>query len=439
MFKSCFITLLIGLFSPICAVFAAEAPEIQARWNEHRSLGGRVEAQAFVTRKYPGLIFTNQNDANEARIKALISKVDRAYREQFPKLMSNKSFPDFVVIESSNWTDLQVLAEADLNQKINHSVLIVPSGLIKEINRRGEAGILALLAHELAHIYLHHTNVDYFVLDARDSGANTRLSNARLQALNDFLKDSWIAGTGFSTGFAGQPFGLSLLRDDFRHLLAQFLNSNPNENCAALSFHNYRFAMIPLFNNNYSDADGLPRFKDQFEELTAAASIEGFQEQLLECSRKTAFKSELLQKRYFPYRTKNLSSAEFIALRLGRPFQWKEQDEFSVLLELSKKIHADMRASFESNKLQDVQWRSFEDEADDFAIAIMRRLGLRAEDFTGMLLEILETTQPGAQMTCRSAIAAQVDIPYGGIVDPHHSLCWRTREFESRFNAGTGK
>ena len=67
----------------------------------------------------------------------------------------------------------------------------------------------------------------------------------------------------------------------------------------------------------------------------------------------------------------------------------------------------------------------------------MQNLGLRAEAFTGILLEILDKTQAGAQMACHAAIAAQSEIAFGGIADPHHGLCWRVNEFQKKFNTGT--
>ena len=76
--KSCFITLLVSLFSPVCGVFAAPAPEIQARWNKHVSFGNRAQTQEFVARANPGLVFAKLNEKDEKRLLALITIVDRA-------------------------------------------------------------------------------------------------------------------------------------------------------------------------------------------------------------------------------------------------------------------------------------------------------------------------------------------------------------------------
>jgi hypothetical protein len=438
MLKRCFIATLLGLFSPICAVFAATAPEIKVRWNRQVSFANKLEAQAFVARSYPGLTYSHPNEAGEKRLRLLIGKVDQAYRELFPALLKNKSFPDFVIFDSSDWTDLQVLNESDLSLDSNRGVLMVPSTFLKQLNAEVEAGVLSLLAHELAHFYLHHVSVSSFVLEARDSDGQ-KLSQERAQALSDFLDDSWTAGAEFAAGFAGLPFRTSILREDFKDLLTQLVKLHGEETCVIKSFNQYRFAMIPLFSNVFSDSEDRAIFKDDLQELAAAASIEGFQSELSNCSLKLRFKGGPLRKRTFYIRDKKFNSTEFIALRFGQSFQWKEQDEFAVLFELGKKIHADMRATYAAHRLQHVQWRSFEDEADDFAIAVMNKLGLRAEDFTGRLLEVLELSKSGSQMACRSAIAAQIEIPFGNITRPHHSICWRVNEFEKRFSAETGK
>ena len=85
------------------------------------------------------------------------------------------------------------------------------------MEQRGEDAILSLLAHEHAHLYLHHLAIDHFVMDAWDELGRS-LTPARRQALEDFLHDGWTAGGAFAAGFAGQPLGISLLRDDFRDM-----------------------------------------------------------------------------------------------------------------------------------------------------------------------------------------------------------------------------
>jgi hypothetical protein len=98
-----------------------------------------------------------------------------------------------------------------------------------------------------------------------------------------------------------------------------------------------------------------------------------------------------------------------------------------------------MRRTTVESRFDSIRWRSFEDEADDFALAIMRELGLPVDGFTNGLLDAMEQVRPGFSLKCRTAIASDETLPYGGLDDPHHAMCYRIKGLESRFNSGMDK
>jgi hypothetical protein len=211
-----------------------------------------------------------------------------------------------------------------------------------------------------------------------------------------------------------------------------------------------RNALIDLMkqlNDQYPSAQCVQTGNEMSRELLqpilskriSGAMIDSFQQHLITCSRSLGFKSTVLRDLRFPNAFMTIDSERYIAFRLRRDFKWDEQNEFEVLFELGKAIQRDMRRTILESRLESIRWRSFEDEADDFALAVMRELKLPVDGFTNGLLDEMEQIQAGSSLKCRTAIASDESLPYGGLNDPHHALCYRIRNLERRFNSGMGK
>ncbi|MFO0741578.1 MAG: M48 family metalloprotease [Labilithrix sp.] len=89
---------------------------------------------------------------------------------------------------------------------------------------------------------------------------------------------------------------------------------------------------------------------------------------------------------------------------------------------LGVKAHGALRTLFQLPAYDSIRAFTAEDESDEAAVRIAKILGIPGEVRVNKLLSL---TQSSYATACKSKLAAGVVPEYGGIVDPHHGVCWR--------------
>jgi hypothetical protein len=425
------------LFSSPRGAFATE-PEIGRRWQNYVRYQTRMELEASLAQVEPSLNPVHDPQLHK-RGAQLVSYVDRVYRTLFPEFMSKKKVADFVIVHSNNFLDTMTFTSTPgEGAKEYHGYLILPQIIFSSKHPEQNGKVIGAVAHELAHLYLHHTYVERLVLDAWEGDSGEKLNKQKLMNFKIFLSDAYVAGHGFDEVWSGLPVGTSLLRNALIDLMKQLKDQYPDAQCVQNGNEMYRELLQPILSKSYSYFEWRNVFPD-LQRRISGAMIDSFQQHLVTCSRSLEFKSTVLRDLRFPNAHMTIDSARYIGFRLGRDFKWDEQNEFEVLFELGKTIQRDMRRTILQSRLEGIRWRSFEDEADDFALAVLHELKLPVDGFTNGLLDAMEQMQAGSSLKCRTAIASDEPLPYGGLNDPHHALCYRVKDLERRFNSGTGK
>jgi hypothetical protein len=425
------------LFSSPHGAFATE-PEIGRRWQNYVRYQTQKELEATLAQIEPSLKPVHDPQLRK-RGAQLVRYVDRVYRLLFPQLMSKKKLADFVIVQSNNFWDTSTY---NINPREGateyHAYLVLPQIIFRSKHPEQDGKIIGVIAHELAHVYLNHTYVDRLVLDAWEDGSGEKLDTQKLINFKLFLSDAYVAGHGFDEVWSGLPAGTSLSRNALIDLMTQLKDQYPSAQCVQAGNEMYVKLLHPILSKSYSYFEWRNAFSD-LQRRISGAMIDSFEEQIITCSRSLGFKSTALRDTHFPNAFMTIDSEKYIGFRLHRNFKWDDQNEFEVLFELGKAIQRDMRRTIVESRFESIRWRSFEDEADDFALAIMRELGLPVDGFTNGLLDAMEQVRPGFSLKCRTAIASDETLPYGGLDDPHHAMCYRIKGLESRFNSGMDK
>lgn len=80
---------------------------------------------------------------------------------------------------------------------------------------------------------------------------------------------------------------------------------------------------------------------------------------------------------------------------------------------------AGIRNSVEKFRLEEVEWSGVEDEADQFAITILKNMGLSAEEFARVSLD----------RKCEKRIRKGKSVSFGSLFLTHHGDCYRVKKF----------
>ena len=418
----------LGLLLPFCYSHAAEIFEVGGRHEALIAYASRDALIAEFGRAFPLVDLSPADPKLDSRARNLVRRVDSQYRQLFPELMRNKAFPDFLVVDSDDLSnDVAYNRSTSVPGQYN-GFLLIPRGLLKNAN--SESLATELLAHEMAHLFLKHTNIRNTYLKIwRQVGHDVQELKSVPEGFYTFIRYERVAGPLFQPEVAGLPFGESILLTAVYRLTQDLKKRFPGEECAqeAWTFMNSEF--LEVYNKNFSALSG--RFKADAA-VEVQARLESYEQKVVACSTKLGFLGNFL-------RTANFlpvspDSGGFIRNSMDKQFKWTDQNEFEVSFKLGKFLHSEMAKIWLQSRLETFRFRSFEDEADEFAITINRSLGLDPLALSAWFASYVESTQPGFTVQCRQAISKGDNLPFGDLADPHHSTCYRIHQIAKLVN-----
>ncbi len=112
-------------------------------------------------------------------------------------------------------------------------------------------------------------------------------------------------------------------------------------------------------------------------------------------------------------------------------------DAWTGLFDLVRKQRAEMRRAEAAHAFKTFRVYSFEEEADDFAMTVLHDEGKDPVTVGTSLLGYL--VYDDQRTKCSAAVAAGEVPAYGGLLDPHHSICFRVyhaKAFAAHLAAG---
>lgn len=100
-------------------------------------------------------------------------------------------------------------------------------------------------------------------------------------------------------------------------------------------------------------------------------------------------------------------------------------DQITILAAERHRLMRELAARVQQDSGQDLttlRYFSFEEEADDATVPVLRQMGMPADGLGTFFHTMLP--EP-ALASCLGMIAADTPPPYGDLVDEHHATCWR--------------
>ena len=359
----------------------------------------------------------------------LIEPVYADYRSLFPELMNNKDFPDFVVVKSTELMEVGVITDMPGGANFRRAVLMISDEFLNSKALSHEFRV-SVIAHELAHLFLGHREVDTTILSVhpRADYQGEFEADKVAAALKHYMELSEIVGKRTAVELDGLPSGESQLNKAFSRLMGQIRKDGTG------CFPEEKWKVIQQsLKTGFSvfEWDLLLNAPEQFARLNSQ-----FREELFACAEKAEFGSELRGMFFKEHGVFPLTADQFLPKYIGSGYSLGGRAELETLLKLGSAVQETMRGLISGAQLKATFWKSFEDEADDYSVAIVKQMSIRYEPIVADLLGLFEDREPGITNKCQQAILSGGPIPIGYLSDPHHAPCFRVqrliRLFESR-------
>lgn len=320
-------------------------------------------------------------------LERMFDRVDEAYRRVFPTLMAKKAKPALFASAGRSLTDSFTRTVQLVPGQSYFGLLVVPAGILG--GAAGEASLAGTMAHQLAHLYLNQAD-PYRVLDAWYNNVfKTGLDTNTRGLIQAYVENARLIGSG-SDLFEGFPLGGGMLQTAFK-MMFQDLVHTPHPCSAEVA--RLKDDLQSKLQNSWSVFHGRYVFANSEDERVVRAKIRDLQTRTLACA-------------------KDASAGH---------------DGFQRLFQIGSSLH-DMMAKELGPKLQNVQWRSIEDEADEYAVLIMIQMALPPTDFSRQIVMEWDKKEPGLLETCDRAIRERRDVPFGDLGEPRHTPCYRLQQ-----------
>lgn len=352
-------------------------------------------------------------DGRYADVDEKVAEVYKGFQDQYPADTQDLPVPIVVLVESPR---PGAYAVYDPELGISPNVFMIQTPTLK----LGDDALRGVIAHELTHHVFKHkwpgveqkiekwydatkTTGDGFGFEQSNDTAVAKIGKTAQvygQSTGDYPLTQWNGAT--------RPGGTL---DDFvgyLHVKAKATNAAAcaDSDAAYIALVNYT---DPLRDRATSTLAPTPEQLTQIDTLSKAY-----------ITKETACTSVVTMK-FFALVGEALGISEAAAREQASPAEIDANDNatsaFDALVRIAKKYDEYMTTT----DLKNVRYYSFEEQADDASIAILKSLKLTSSGITTYLYQgVLDET---GRAKCNSY--QESEPPYGVLSDPHHSACWR--------------
>lgn len=397
------------------AVDSETAEAVARRWQPTVSFPSRDVAHKHVQNV---LKVTTLNDVDlERRARELIQPLHMAFEALYPELLRNKVVPDLVVIDSNIWTDVRAIYDEKANP--TRWVLAIPKAMLVGAPI-SKAAVLGILAHELAHAFLNHSNVEKVLLGVYSAKTGKPVNDERrLMALEQYHEFMSIAGKYPVEALAGFPSETGLLMNSIGDQIKEISRAGQarrDDYCGRGLWSEWE-TRLTLVRSRF-DYFSYDLSSDPAAEIELSNGFSEMAERVRFCTKRLKLRVQLLRK--------NLISEQFFRDYLDPQFNWETHNEFDALLAVSAKFHAQMRGLVKAFGLKDLVRRTFESEADEFSVSVTRALEIDPREAARALL-VTYDGKGYLLLKCEAAIQAKQYISPGFIGTLHAAPCFRLK------------
>ncbi len=383
-----------------------------------------------ILKKYPNLVSRENlheslspNDKKALLAQQILEDVYEGYRGVYPYLTRHNIPPKIVVVKGKKFFASVLWDGLSNNEKIPYLLLISEDFLTNPNMAWG------VLAHEMAHLLMNHVG---------------KLREGQNQNLFRFsskgpLSHEYLSSVVNSYSFLGPEYDDSMERlpmishDLLDFSLGKLFLSLMKMTNRELSNRTSCNDAYKLFIEREEYLNSLYSFLSQKIEWTPSSKLKNsdmgkkLNEHLSEC-----FKGEKIPFNSLMAESLGLDERSFEQLSLmknsnplfteGASYMKNLYNQGENSFEGFLKIVNDFHYQFEKVKgdldLSTIHSKTYEDEADEAAIKVMKRKGISHEGLEKFLLRKYPEE-------CLELIEKDVTPPFGNLLDPHHSSCWR--------------
>ena len=394
-------------------------------YNLHLPVKPFPNKEAFEERAkaYPEtakLIHVNDKKLNE-KAREFVTRVTRVYRELYPDIMANKEEPFIYVYDSVSETPKSLRHILPTGEKL--AALVVSNHFLQVTS---DEELLGVIAHELGHTFFESSNLPFFYQAYRVQGNSYVEVPEKIKSrLQDWLRLSQVAGEYTDAALGGLLFQESLLYTDLNQLVHNLVKITPKRKLACFRDVMQKYMNILNANFSYWDWDMVI---SQNSSAELAKQTQEIKHGLVQCSEAVGYKGEVLRKRMYPSGIFEVESQKYFSFHLQRSFEWKDQNEFAVLFEVSEVFHREMAKIQEELDFKSLRTFTYEDVADVKAFQVLHKLRIDPMIYAK---SIMQFKSEGRSIfdRCVATVAAGQEPPFGNLGDPHHGLCWRYYHF----------
>lgn len=385
-------------------------------------------------------------DSRYLRLDAAVEKIFREFQRLFPEKLGPLKPPPAILIEDNSRNAYALGPRPDDPHKSIPYFFVVHTGFASD--PLSDSQYYGVLAHELAHLLKRHANPDVVKKLTKVYRSTNAVSVASLgaslvtsEALGFLQKqnndpvlqkglDRWLtlakdAGPFSDLEFQGLPTTIGI--GSF-HLLLKFIlkkYADPTLPACAMSREAYEkwFATYIGFLNQAEQTIRLdPENRSSFGALSAATA-----RSLSACL--ATVKKSMIDIYSDQYAMTSDMLMTFLDIHELAQFQEDAKlfdgspNVFAGLIAVTLKKQSEMRTLESTLKLSEVRVFTREEEADDLAVRVLKKIGLDPLGNADWLVNW--TLDERSKASCFDTLARDHVPAYGSLLDDHHAPCFR--------------
>lgn len=358
------------------------------------------------------------NDTLNQQTQTLVDEAYAGLKSLYPKFMSNKTKPQFVLVKSDDGLDIQAYLPKKYNNENAHKgLMIFTTGFLEaKISRTVKLG---WVLHEMSHLFFWHFggNVTPIRIFYKNG---SQITPSEIQNFMAWLYMASVVGWVSYDEMNGITMD-SQIGDGVNELLLKLAEIDSPQCGKNFSEKVMEIKNSILLKNVDQLLWDVPlsttESKNQMNEGTNA--MLGLIRACLSTQPASINKVKVTQE--VQYILKNLGVVHpYLDGDLG-----DREMTFDQYIDLAKKSQARMRVlqqGFDYNRLH---YYSAEDQADEISITVLKALGYDSQQLARTHLDYLEAEGPGLRQQCEAIVESGGEPPFGNLMDEHHAPCWR--------------
>ncbi len=353
------------------------------------------------------------DDTLAKQVQAMVDEVYNGYKKLYPKFMSTKAKPGFVIAKSDDGMDLTTY-QPRKHFDAHKGLMIFTTGFLNL--KAAKAVKLGLVAHEMSHLLLWHLDANIIPIRTfyKDGGAITLNES---ESFKSWLLMSDVLGWANNEEMNGVTID-SQIGNGLSKIVLQLFNIN-NTQCGS-DLAKKIDTLATRIQHDGQDRlawdyplNSVAEKKQRSEDTNTIVNL------INAC---LATQSPATNKISLSHYVKNVLKYNGVKHPFLTGPQANLEMSFDQYIDLVKTSQAKMREISQNFDYSRLRYYSAEDQSDEISITVLKALGYDGRIYAKTFLDYLE---PEIQKQCKAIVDSGAEPPLGNFKDIHHAPCWR--------------